>query len=67
MSQWLHQAMPAERRTFEVYLGGWSLDAHDVQMFGLLIPRSPFQFDTAAEDQQLTTIGMVHPSGERDA
>ncbi len=38
MFQWLHQSSPVERRTFWACLGGWALDALDVQMFSLVIP-----------------------------
>lgn len=38
MFQWLRQSTPVERRTFWACLGGWALDALDVQMFSLVIP-----------------------------
>lgn len=38
MFQWLRQSAPVERRTFWACLGGWALDALDVQMFSLVIP-----------------------------
>ncbi len=38
MFQWLRQSAPVERRTFRACLGGWALDAFDVQMFSLIIP-----------------------------
>lgn len=34
----MHQSTLLERRTFWACLGGWSLDALDVQMFSLVIP-----------------------------
>jgi MFS family permease len=36
--RWYRDVGPAERRTFWACLGGWSLDALDVQMFSLAIP-----------------------------
>jgi MFS family permease len=36
--RWYREVGPAERRTFWACLGGWSLDALDVQMFSLAIP-----------------------------
>ncbi|KAA0125422.1 MFS transporter [Methylobacterium sp. P1-11] len=38
MFRWYREVGPAERRTFWGCLGGWSLDALDVQMFSLAIP-----------------------------
>ncbi|SFU76156.1 Predicted arabinose efflux permease, MFS family [Methylobacterium sp. 174MFSha1.1] len=38
MFRWYREIGPAERRTFWACLGGWSLDALDVQMFSLAIP-----------------------------
>lgn len=38
MFQWLRQSSLVERRTFWACLGGWALDALDVQMFSLVIP-----------------------------
>lgn len=38
MWQWLHQSTRHERQTFWACLGGWSLDALDVNMFSLVIP-----------------------------
>ncbi|KQS85160.1 MFS transporter [Methylobacterium sp. Leaf361] len=38
MFRWYREVGPAERRTFWACLGGWSLDALDVQMFSLAIP-----------------------------
>ena len=35
---WYSEITPVERRTFWACLAGWSLDALDVQMFGLAIP-----------------------------
>lgn len=37
MFQWLCKGTPAKRRTFRACLGGWALDALDVQRFGLVI------------------------------
>jgi len=36
--EWMKQSTDYERRTFWACLGGWSLDALDVQMFSLVIP-----------------------------
>jgi MFS family permease len=38
MFKWYREIAPVERRTFWACLGGWSLDALDVQMFSLVIP-----------------------------
>ena len=38
MFAWYHEISGVERRTFWTCLGGWALDALDVQMFGLVIP-----------------------------
>ena len=38
MLRWLNKSSSVERRTFYACLGGWSLDAFDVQMFSLVIP-----------------------------
>ena len=38
MFTWLQHSSQAERRTFWACLGGWSLDALDVQLFSLVIP-----------------------------
>jgi MFS family permease len=35
---WYRDISPVERRTFWACFGGWTLDAVDVQMFGLAIP-----------------------------
>src|SRR3954454_17991795 len=38
MFTWYREISSAERKTFWTCLGGWALDALDVQMFGLVIP-----------------------------
>lgn len=38
MFNWLRQSSEDERRAFWACLGGWSLDALDVQLFSLVIP-----------------------------
>lgn len=38
MFSWYRQVTPRERKTFWACFGGWSLDALEVQMFGLAIP-----------------------------
>jgi MFS family permease len=38
MFHWYREIAPVERRTFWACLGGWALDAMDMQMFGLVIP-----------------------------
>ncbi len=38
MFNWYRQVTPRERKTFWACFGGWSLDALEVQMFGLAIP-----------------------------
>src|SRR5262245_25866900 len=35
---WLSNLAPAERRTFKACLGGWALDAMDVQIYSFVIP-----------------------------
>src|SRR5579864_3762723 len=35
---WMQELVPAERRVFGACVGGWELDAMDVQMFSLVIP-----------------------------
>jgi hypothetical protein len=39
MFSWYRQITSRERKTFWACFGGWSLDALEVQMFGLAIPR----------------------------
>lgn len=38
MFKWYREVTPRERKTFWACFGGWSLDALEVQMFGLAIP-----------------------------
>ncbi|RMV41648.1 Major facilitator family transporter [Pseudomonas savastanoi pv. phaseolicola] len=38
MFNWYREVTPKERKTFWACFGGWSLDALEVQMFGLAIP-----------------------------
>ncbi|MFL6609851.1 MAG: MFS transporter, partial [Pseudomonas sp.] len=38
MFSWYRQITSRERKTFWACFGGWSLDALEVQMFGLAIP-----------------------------
>ncbi len=38
MFSWYRHITPRERKTFWACFGGWSLDALEVQMFGLAIP-----------------------------
>src|SRR5476651_2866853 len=38
MFKWYREVTPKERKTFWACFGGWSLDALEVQMFGLAIP-----------------------------
>ncbi|MDB5982995.1 MAG: transporter [Pseudomonas sp.] len=38
MFKWYREITPRERKTFWACFGGWSLDALEVQMFGLAIP-----------------------------
>ena len=38
MFAWYRETSRAEKATFWSCLGGWALDALDVQMFGLIIP-----------------------------
>ncbi len=38
MFNWYREISTTERKTFWTCLGGWALDALDVQMFGLVIP-----------------------------
>lgn len=38
MVTWYRQVAPVERRTFWACLGGWALDALDMQLFSLVIP-----------------------------
>ena len=35
---WLANLAPAERRTFAACIGGWALDAMDVQIYSFVIP-----------------------------
>lgn len=35
---WVHDLAPSERRAFGACVGGWALDAMDVQMFSFVIP-----------------------------
>jgi MFS family permease len=55
--RWYREIGPAERRTFWACLGGWSLDAFDVQMFGLAIPALITTFGLSRADAGL--IGAV--------
>lgn len=57
MFRWYREIGPAERRTFWACLGGWSLDAFDVQMFGLAIPALITTFGLSRADAGL--IGAV--------
>ncbi|GJE12340.1 MULTISPECIES: MFS transporter [Methylobacterium] len=57
MFGWYREIGPAERRTFWACLGGWSLDAFDVQMFGLAIPALIATFGLSRSDAGL--IGAV--------
>ena len=36
---WYRQMTQPERRTFWACFGGWALDAMDVQMYAVVIPR----------------------------
>src|SRR5215831_7301994 len=36
--EWLKSLPPAERRTFAACVGGWALDAMDVQIYSFVIP-----------------------------
>lgn len=38
MFTWFREVAPVERRTFWACLGGWALDALDMQLFSLVIP-----------------------------
>jgi len=55
--RWYREIGPAERRTFWSCLGGWSLDALDVQMFSLAIPALIATFGLSRTDAGL--IGSV--------
>jgi len=55
--RWYREIGPAERRTFWSCLGGWSLDALDVQMFSLAIPALIATFGLSRTDAGL--IGAV--------
>ncbi|MHB2209760.1 MFS transporter [Methylobacterium sp. CM6257] len=57
MFRWYREIGPAERRTFWACLGGWSLDAFDVQMFSLAIPALIATFGLSRSDAGL--IGAV--------
>ncbi len=57
MFRWYREIGPAERRTFWACLGGWSLDALDVQMFSLAIPALIATFGLSRSDAGL--IGAV--------
>lgn len=57
MFRWYRETGPAERRTFWACLGGWSLDALDVQMFSLAIPALIATFGLSRSDAGL--IGAV--------
>ncbi len=57
MFRWYREIGPAERRTFWSCLGGWSLDALDVQMFSLAIPALIATFGLSRTDAGL--IGAV--------
>ena len=35
---WMRELAPRERRTFGACVGGWALDAMDVQMYGFVVP-----------------------------
>ena len=57
MFQWYREIGPIERRTFWACLGGWALDALDVQMFSLVIPALVATFHLSRADAGL--IGGV--------
>ncbi len=57
MFSWYREIGPAERRTFWSCLGGWSLDALDVQLFSLAIPALIATFGLSRTDAGL--IGAV--------
>lgn len=57
MLQWYRDVGPVERRTFWACLGGWALDALDVQMFSLVIPALVATFGLSRADAGL--IGGV--------
>ena len=57
MFRWYREVGPAERRTFWACLGGWSLDALDVQMFSLAIPALVASFGLSRPEAGL--IGAV--------
>lgn len=57
MFRWYREIGPAERRTFWACLGGWSLDALDVQMFSLAIPALIATFGLSRSDAGL--VGAV--------
>lgn len=57
MFRWYRVVGPAERRTFWACLGGWSLDALDVQMFSLAIPALVASFGLSRSEAGL--IGAV--------
>lgn len=53
MFRWYRETGPAERRTFWACLGGWSLDALDVQMFSLALPALIASFGLSRADAGL--------------
>ncbi|MGU3417839.1 MFS transporter [Methylobacterium sp. D54C] len=57
MFRWYREVGPVERRTFWACLGGWSLDALDVQMFSLAIPALVASFGLSRSEAGL--IGAV--------
>jgi MFS family permease len=57
MFQWYREVGSVERRTFWACLGGWALDALDVQMFSLVIPALVATFQLSRADAGL--IGSV--------
>lgn len=54
---WYTEISPVERRTFWACLAGWSLDALDVQMFGLVIPALIATFNVSKTEAGL--LGSV--------
>ncbi|ACA15328.1 major facilitator superfamily MFS_1 [Methylobacterium sp. 4-46] len=57
MFRWYRETASVERRTFWACLGGWALDALDVQMFSLVIPALIATFQLSRVDAGL--IGGV--------
>ncbi|MDG9875129.1 MFS transporter [Pseudomonas juntendi] len=53
MFSWYRQITPRERKTFWACFGGWSLDALEVQMFGLAIPALIAAFSLSKGDAGL--------------